>query len=127
VIEEERIDILFAALGFLFNEKFTGRFPTNDILSAGKAYWREQLKDLTDAQIIEGLRACRNWKENMAPNLNEFRRLCLPNTEPKPPSPQLYVSLPKPPLSEKKIREAEAHITNLRKVIAASKSKMKVR
>lgn len=120
---DDRIQILFAALGQTFNEKFTGRFPTTEIRQTGKAYWQEQLKDLTDMQLAEGIKACFEWKENMAPNLNEFRRLCLRGSEPKPPAPQLCIAPPWPQRTSEQQQLGEMHLEKMRELIKKGKTK----
>lgn len=74
---ELRIEKVWIALGSLFNERFTGRYPTDQSRHAGKKMWAWTLRDLLDEQIRHGLKLCKDWRKDFAPNPVQFRELCL--------------------------------------------------
>lgn len=109
------IDLLFATMACLFGEKFTGRFPTEESLEMAKKIWELELKDLTDEQFRVGVERCKEWESNFAPDLNQFRRMCL---EPPRPVPQMHVALPRPERTESQVSYGESHIAKMRAAIA---------
>lgn len=109
------IDLIFATMACLFGEKFTGRFPTEESLEMAKKIWEIELADLTDEQFRAGMERCREWESNFAPDLNQFRRMCL---EPPRPVPQMHVALPRPERTESQVRYGESCIAKMKAAIA---------
>jgi|GEM_PF-3791440 len=92
--------MLFIVLGQIFFEKFTGRFPTDQVLLMGKRLWQKQLADLSDEQIERGIDKCRDWKDDFAPDLSDFRALCIS-------VPYHVNALPPPPVKQGRLISAK--------------------
>jgi hypothetical protein len=67
---------LFTALAQTFFEKFTGRFPSVEMLEIGKRLWANKLQTISDYQIKYALDQCSKWSQDFAPTLPQFIELC---------------------------------------------------
>jgi hypothetical protein len=117
-----RINFLWMKLGFIFAEKFTGRFDTPAAVKIAQQTWEEALKDFSDEQLYKALEACTRWGKEFAPTLPEFIALIPPQKK------QDFhaAGLPLPETEkERRTKVAEKHIAEMRQILRRNGAKFK--